>query len=333
MGYLAEFPHMEANKLNLDWLLEQYSTFNKRIKEIQDHFDEVAAEMASEVNQLEQDFDEFKQTVNNNFSNLSHDIEVQVNAAIADIQRQIDTISNNMAAYIEAHMDEWQTEAIEVLFESDDRYFDNNSTITCDKTFAEVFEAIDNANYKFKLAYIYEDSPEVKETVELTNIQRFGDGTSPSDYIIFEGVKDSYILTVKYDQDGTLRCVKPTLVKNVVKTTNYTQSGTLVVDGHTATFDGDAGYQIGKGTFLVVAKIVLGVTPTTLEAGLQIIGDADTTVKCKAILDSLEPGVATVSGIYLGNTATATIKAQVYAIGTLASTDNFSVDATIIQIA
>lgn len=216
MGYLGEFPHMEANKLNLDWLLEQYSTFNKRIKEILDHFDEVAAEMASEVNQLEQDFDEFKQTVNNNFSNLSHDIEVQVNAAIADIQRQIDTISNNMAAYIEAHMDEWQTEAIEVLFESDDRYFDNNSTITCDKTFAEVFEAIDNANYKFKLAYIYEDSPEVKETVELTNIQRFGDGTSPSDYIIFEGVKDSYILTVKYDQDGTLRCVKPTLIKNVV---------------------------------------------------------------------------------------------------------------------
>ena len=127
MAYLNEFPHMEANKLNLDWLLEQYSTFNKRIKEIQDHFDEVAAEMASEVNQLEQDFDDFKQTVNTNFSNLSHDIEVQVNAAIADIQRQIDAINNNMETYISEHMNEWQMDAT----------YNNTVVILGDSTYIE----------------------------------------------------------------------------------------------------------------------------------------------------------------------------------------------------
>lgn len=330
MGYLAEFPHMEANKLNLDWLLEQYSTFNKRIKEIQDHFDEVAAEMASEVNQLEQDFDEFKQTVNNNFSNLSHDLEVQVQGAINDIQSQINTLSDNMAQYIEAHMEEWQTEAIEVLFESNDRNFNAGSTITCDKTFTEVFEAVDNANYKFKLAYIIEGT---KDLIELTNIQRFGDGEGLTDYIILEGVRDSFLYTVKYDVNGTLRCVAPKLISNLVKTTNYTKSGTLIVDGQTATFDGDTGYQIGLGTYLVIAKIYIGPNADTLEAGVQIIGDADTTIKCKAIFDGLEPSTATVSGVYVGNTATATIKAQVYAVGTLASNNNFSVDATIIRIA
>ena len=333
MGFLAEFPHVEANKLNLDWLLEQYSTFNKRIKEIQDHFDEVAAEMASEVNQLEEDFEGFKQTVNTNFSNLSHDIEVQVNAAIADIQGQINTLSNNMAAYIEAHMEEWQAEAIEILFESDDRYFNTDSTITCDKTYTEVWDAIDNPNYKFRLAYIYEGSPEMKEYIDLTNIQRLGDGESITSYIIFEGVADGYLYTVKYDQDGTLSCVKPVYMKNIVKNTNYTQSGSLLIDGQSATFDGDTGYQIGLGTYLVIAKIHIEATPSTLQLGLQINGDADTTVKCKAMLDCTEPCAATVSGLYVGNASTATIKAQVYATGTLASNTGVSVDATIIRIA
>lgn len=330
MAYNNEFPHFEADKFNLDWILEQYATFNRRIQEILDHFDEVAAEMQSEIDQLENDFDDFKQEVNNNFSALSHDIEVQVNAAIDDIQRQIDAVSANMEAYIEEHMAEWQQEAIEVLFESNDRYFDANSTITCDKTYAEVWDAIDNPNYQFKLSY---NEDNTVDNILLTNIKRFGEKTSSTGYIIMEGIADNYLYTVRYTYNGTLQCVAPKLISNAVKTTTYTKSGTLIVDGNTATFDGDTGYQIGLGTYLVVAKMYIGPNANTLEAGLQIIGDNDTTIKCKALYDGLEPSTATVSGIYVGNTATATIKAQVYAVGTLASNNNFSVDATIIRIA
>lgn len=330
MAYNNEYPHFENNKQVLDWILKQYSTFNQRIQEIQDHFDEVAEGMAQEVAQLQQDFTEFTQTVNNNFSSLSHELRTQVQLEVAEIQRQINLVSQNMAEYIEAHMEEWQTEAIEVLFESNDRYFDNNSTITCSKTYAEVWDAIDNANYQFKLSYNEDDTV---DNILLTNIKRFGEKTSNTGYIIMEGVADNYLYTVRYNHDGTLSCVKPKLISNIIKNTNYTQSGTLVVDGNTATFDGDDGYQIGIGTYLVVAKININPTGSTLQAGVEIIGDANTTVKLKAIFDGVEPSVATVSGIYVGNTATATIKAQVYAIGTLASNNNFSVDATIIRIA
>ena len=335
MAYLNEFPHMEANKLNLDWLLEQYSTFNTRIKEIQDHFDEVASEFASDVKHLEHDFDEFKQTVNTNFSNLSHDIEVQVNAAIADIQRQIDTISNNMAAYIETHMEEWQTEAINILFNSSDRNYDTNSTITCDKTFSEVYDAIENANYKFKLAYTYTGSPEMIEYIDLTNIQRFGDGEGITDYIIFEGVKDSHLYTVKYDVDGTLACVNPTLISNQLVSGTYLRNGTLDVDSgnNTASFDGDTGFTIGKGTFLVVAQVVLYSSTNTLEAGIQINAGTDCTAVMKAIGTTLSEGqTMTISGIYTGSSASATIKAQVFAVGTLASNNPFSINAKVIKI-
>lgn len=129
MGYLNEFPHFESNKLNLDWILEQYSTFNQRIKEIQDHFDEVAeqmqqgidtfeesvnnslAQMTQDITDLQGDFDTFVETVNQNFSDLTDDIRGDVDEAITDIQNQITAITNNMVTYISNHMEEWQAEA------------------------------------------------------------------------------------------------------------------------------------------------------------------------------------------------------------------------------
>ena len=111
MAYLNEFPHFEANQLNLDWILEQYSTFNKRIKEIQDHFDEAVATIQGEVEELNNDFEEFKETVNSNFDTLSEELEGQVNEAITDIQRQVNIINEHMETYVAEHMEEWQAEA------------------------------------------------------------------------------------------------------------------------------------------------------------------------------------------------------------------------------
>ena len=111
MAYINEFPNWDSNKLNLDWILEQYSTFNQRIQEIQDHFDEVAEAMGQEVDQLESDFNDFKTLVANNMDAFELSIQRQLNQGLSNIQSQINTISSDMAAYISEHMSEWQAEA------------------------------------------------------------------------------------------------------------------------------------------------------------------------------------------------------------------------------
>lgn len=111
MGYINEFPHFESNKLNLDWILEQYATFNKRIQEIQDHFDEVAEGMEQEVEQLSSDFDDFKNEVNGSLDEFEGSIQGQLTEGLENIESQIEVISTNMATYVEQHMSEWQAEA------------------------------------------------------------------------------------------------------------------------------------------------------------------------------------------------------------------------------
>lgn len=111
MAYINEFPNWDSNKLNLDWILEQYSTFNQRIQEIQDHFDEVAEAMGQQVEQLESDFDDFKTLINNNMDAFELSIQRQLDQGLSNIQSQINTISSDMATYISQHMSEWQAEA------------------------------------------------------------------------------------------------------------------------------------------------------------------------------------------------------------------------------
>lgn len=111
MAYINEFPNWDSNKLNLDWILEQYSTFNQRIQEIQDHFDEVAEAMGEEVAQLESDFDDFKTLVNNNMDSFETEIQHELSSGLATIQQQVTFISSNMADYISEHMNEWQAQA------------------------------------------------------------------------------------------------------------------------------------------------------------------------------------------------------------------------------
>lgn len=101
MGYLNEFPHTESNKLNLDWLLEQYRTFNDRIAEILAHFDEVAEEMRQENAQYKADM----QAAFNSFKD-------DVNGQVASINNAIEQVSNNVEQFVEEHMADWQLEAM-----------------------------------------------------------------------------------------------------------------------------------------------------------------------------------------------------------------------------
>ena len=50
MAYLNEFPKWDSNGRNLDWLLEQYSTFEKRLQEIRDAFNDAVAKVYENEN-------------------------------------------------------------------------------------------------------------------------------------------------------------------------------------------------------------------------------------------------------------------------------------------
>lgn len=171
MGYLNEFPHFEANTLNLDWILEQYSTFNKRLQELHDHFDEAVATMEQDISEfktyvnneltsIEHDFAEFTETVNTNFNTLSEELqseistlttnlETEINNSVTYINNRLDVITDNMVDYVGEHITEWQAEASTIT------YTGLNGTFTCDKTLTEINNIITSGSaYKFKLDYL-----------------------------------------------------------------------------------------------------------------------------------------------------------------------------------
>lgn len=306
MAWNNEFPHFENNKQVLDWILKQYSTFNQRIQEIQDHFDEVAQGMAEQVAELEQDFTEFTQTVNNNFSQLSHDMEIQVQREVAEIQRQINIISQNMAEYVDAHMSEWQQQAIEILFESDDRNFDTNSTITCEKNYGEVWDAIDNPDYQFKLSY---NQGTTLDNILLTNIERFGAKTSSTGYIIMEGVRGDYTYTVRYSYSGTIACTTPELIHPTISN-QYSAVALSVSDlDNDGNISGETGLILSKGTYLVTCEITVE-TPSDSNAtniNFELISESniDDLIKIRdTFADIHRTQYRSLTGLYKSNDTT-----------------------------
>lgn len=93
MAYLNEFPHTEASKLNLDWLLEQYSTFNQRLAEIVQHFDESVEQMQSDILQFKGDYER-------EFNNFKNDITSLVN----EYSDKVDSINDNIGGYVNEYL-------------------------------------------------------------------------------------------------------------------------------------------------------------------------------------------------------------------------------------
>lgn len=101
MAYLNEFPQWDGNGRNLDWLLEQYSTFNKRIQEILDEFNSAVSQMQSDISDLESEYDR-----------KLDNFETRVLNEVATISNAIEQISNNVSEYVGEHMGEWQLDAM-----------------------------------------------------------------------------------------------------------------------------------------------------------------------------------------------------------------------------
>lgn len=161
MAYLNEFPHVEANKLNLDWLLEQYSTFDKRLQELHDHFDEAVATFETELESFKHDYEQefanykleiegeigdFKSDVNNSISTFENTVNTalenfetsinsdfnefkeDVNTEVATISDALEQVSENVVTYVSQHISQWTLETLS--FEVTIPLTPNNETYT-----------------------------------------------------------------------------------------------------------------------------------------------------------------------------------------------------------
>lgn len=102
MAFNNEFPHIEANKLNLNWLLKQYATFNDRLKELHDHFDET-------VETMQNSQAAFEQAITNLFNTFKN----ETNAKVDEIADAVDQINQQTDEYVYNYLSENITEILE----------------------------------------------------------------------------------------------------------------------------------------------------------------------------------------------------------------------------
>ncbi len=95
MAYLNEFPKWDSNGRNLDWLLEQYSTFNQRLQEIVDEFHSATEQMQSDIQGLE-----------TNYQRQLDLFEGRINTLVGDITRKVDSINENIGGYVNTYLTE-----------------------------------------------------------------------------------------------------------------------------------------------------------------------------------------------------------------------------------
>lgn len=144
MAYLNEFPHTEASKLNLDWILEQYSTFNERLAEIVQHFDESVAQMESDILQFkgeyETAFNNYKSDINHLMENFETTIEGAIEQFENDINDEVDSIrdvieivNKNTEQYINENIQSFMWNVVTTTLEKSASVSpDGNATINFD---------------------------------------------------------------------------------------------------------------------------------------------------------------------------------------------------------
>lgn len=132
MAYLNEFPNLKPNELNLNWILEQYSSFNDKLQELHDHFD-------SAINDINASIDEFEREVNNTISEFEQSINEDFNEFKEDINEEVSTISN-VIEQVNENIEEYVSENIQ-------SFLWNVVTVTLEKT--ETVNPEDNATITF----------------------------------------------------------------------------------------------------------------------------------------------------------------------------------------
>lgn len=137
MAFNNEFPHIEANKLNLNWLLKQYATFNDRLKELHDHFDEA-------VETMQNSQAAFEQAITNLFNTFKN----ETNAKVDEIADAVDQINQQTDEYVYNYLSENITEILETNPVLETRY-ENLGGITAGAT--KTIELTENYVYDIML--------------------------------------------------------------------------------------------------------------------------------------------------------------------------------------
>lgn len=133
MAYLNEFPSLKPNELNLNWLLEQYATFNERIQQILNHFDETVAEIRQDLATFENDintqFDGFKTEVRQDIATF----EETVNDEVDTIRDVIEIVNENTEQYINENIQSFLWNVVTVTLEKSANVSpESNATINFD---------------------------------------------------------------------------------------------------------------------------------------------------------------------------------------------------------
>lgn len=144
MAYLNEFPKWDSNGRNLDWLLEQYSTFEKRLQEIRDEFTETVTRLEGDIDDLE-----------NAYQRELDLFEGRINTLLGEITRKVDSINENIGGYV----NEYLTENINTILQDnpvlETKYerigtIQSHSTITINLTQNKMYDIM-TLNYAFDM--------------------------------------------------------------------------------------------------------------------------------------------------------------------------------------
>jgi len=147
MAFNNEFPHIEANKLNLNWLLKQYATFNDRLQELHDHFDE-------SVETMQNSQAAFEQAITNLFNTFKN----ETNAKVDEIADAVDQINQQTDEYVYNYLSENITEILETNPVLETKYtrvgtIAANSSITINLEQNKIYDIM-CLNYAFDLVKI-----------------------------------------------------------------------------------------------------------------------------------------------------------------------------------
>ena len=147
MAFNNEFPHIEANKLNLNWLLKQYATFNDRLQELHDHFDET-------VETMQNSQAAFEQAITNLFNTFKN----ETNAKVDEIADAVDQINQQTDEYVYNYLSENITEILETNPVLETKYtrvgtIAANSSITINLEQNKIYDIM-CLNYAFDLVKI-----------------------------------------------------------------------------------------------------------------------------------------------------------------------------------
>lgn len=134
MGLYEHWPYVNFHELNLNWMIEQMKEMEseiERVKNLADDMDEMKEkylELIAMYNQLENDFIDFKNAVDNNFRELATDLQNEIASDLAYMMAQFDAFKNEVNYNLAGFQD--QLNALDLKLDNAIENLADNFTMT-----------------------------------------------------------------------------------------------------------------------------------------------------------------------------------------------------------